>query len=173
MNYYQTSRYIDLPLFVFNLIVFMRNRYGRSLGCVPASYLASRNCSLAGVILESPVPRISKAAGILSSLFPKKQCKELKRLDCVNYLRCVTCPKLLIYGSLDHFNRKASQKVVNRKTLFMQELLQYFTENDMVLCLEKFGHNNIPFGSNQGRVCVFGIQHSSVELEHQALESVA
>ena len=76
-----------------------------------ASYLAAKYPSIAGLIVESPVSRISAVAGVFSCLLTKKQRENLRGLDCVDYLQNVICPKLLIYGSLDHFNRRNSQRV--------------------------------------------------------------
>ena len=85
--------------------------YGRSIGCAVASYLAAKYPSIVGLILESPVSRISAVAGVFSCFLSRKLRKCLRELDCIDYLQDVTCPKLLIYGSLDHFNRRKSQQV--------------------------------------------------------------
>ena len=99
--------------------LLVNSSYGRSLGCVVASYLAAKYPSIAGLIVESPVSRISTVAGVFSCLLTRKQRETLRGLDCIDYLQNVTCPKLLIYGSLDHFNRRNSQKVETHSLLFI------------------------------------------------------
>ena len=120
-----------------------------------ASYLAAKYPSIAGLIVESPVSRISTVAGVFSCLLTRKQRATLRGLDCIDYLQNVTCPKLLIYGSLDHFNRRDSQKVETHSLLFIWELAKVFSAADTVLRLEGFGHNDIPFGSSGGKVGAF------------------
>lgn len=90
-------------------------RYGRSIGCIAACYLAARIHSISGIVLESPISCLRDVVNIPSLFFSVPMKDKIEKLSCVAYLPNVTCLKCLIYGTKDQFSRRRSIKVSLRE----------------------------------------------------------
>ena len=99
-EYFRTGCYANLPLIL----------YGRSLGCLACSYLASVIPNVTCMVLESPVGLFS-CFPVPYCFLDKKRKQRLDRLDFSTYLPKVKCPLMCVYGSRDNYSSPASQAV--------------------------------------------------------------
>lgn len=108
VDYFHTGPYETISIYLYSILLLF-SRYGHSLGCLFASYIASKDPTIRGVVLHSPVPSISRI--FKESCFPKEVVNKWKRFDCQEYMNKVTCPKLVIYGTKDQYYTKQQLKV--------------------------------------------------------------